>query len=72
MEPVDIREIDEESMLWTLNDSMDYEDQTNEKDNGILTKQKKREQKAKVSIFARTLDEKNAFISEKYNQNGQE
>ena len=70
MQPVDVREIDEESMMWTLNDSKDYEDRLDEQDQAILIT-KKKELKAKSSIFSRTLDEKNAFIDENYHPRSQ-
>jgi hypothetical protein len=30
IEPVDIREVDEDEMMWTLNDSFDHEEQDTE------------------------------------------
>ena len=51
VEPVDIREVDEESMAWTLHDSMDHEDHDSDasRDNKDLESNKR-----KQSIFHRT------------------
>ena len=59
VEPVDIREVDEESMAWTLNDSMDHEDHDSDasRHNKNISPGSK-----KQSIFHRTKQEKLDYL----------
>ena len=61
IEPVDIREIDEDSMMWTLNDSMEINDTE-----GSLQFKAKQKMKKKNSIFMRTSAEKNEYMRKTY------
>ena len=64
IEPVDIREIDEDSMMWTLNDSIDHEDIDRESDNSMLINDKDKKKKKK-SIFHRSNAEKMEYLRKK-------
>lgn len=62
VEPVDIREVDEDSMMWTLNDgSIDHEnfDSVGSQEHPVL---KKKTKTLKTSIFCRTSEEKIKYL----------
>lgn len=61
VEPVDIREVDEDSMMWTLNGSIDHEnfDSVASQEKPVL---KKKTKTLKTSIFCRTNEEKIKYL----------
>ena len=62
IEPVDIREIDEDSMMWTINDSNDNNANDTVGSIDIETKDKNK----KVQIFSRSKDEKKEYLHKMY------
>lgn len=68
LEPIDIREIDEDSMMCTLSDENNDEERvfdcTNENKN-------KKSKSGKMFLFKRTKEEKKQYIDSKYNLNNE-